>query len=291
MSRNKKLFLILSALTLVALIAVGVFVIASRQADGADEVELLKLSQSGLDIKSRLPTIIAKGGSPNEKPLYGYRSINRACREGYSAVYFSVRESADGLWLVSPCDKLSSFTDGRGKISSKTYGEILKYNLKFDGESENDFEKDKVAEFEEAAKICLDHNVKIYLLIEKASESGLRKLLDFAGQEDFAYYFSIVSGDAAILEKVKAHSDQLGRVLFFEADKTNEIGAKPEEDQEFLLALDLSKGKAEDNLQTVRSLKEEGFDLMLFEAGDYDSLKLYFEEGVSLFVSDLILPS
>lgn len=286
---RKKILTIALLITVLAL-AVAVFFPLLKKGE-AEEKEVLRLSLSGLNVKAELPRMIADGGSPSYKAAYTYSAFTAACREGYAALTFKIFETADGLWLASKSDNLAGLTDGRGKISKMNYRDILKYNLLDKKGQALDFsepEGPKLPEFEELAKISSGYNVHAYVWVEKASASGLKKLMDLISGEEMLYNFSIVSQDIKVLEKVKAYSPQTGRVYFVESPD-EDVVEYLKADEELKICLD--KEKADENQSFLKEILQGEPRVILNRVSDYESLKSYFSLGVKLFISDNIAPN
>ncbi|HRT82321.1 MAG TPA: hypothetical protein P5127_04105 [Oscillospiraceae bacterium] len=289
MRRKNVILVLISLITVVTLIAVAAFTFFGKQK--TEEKEVLRLSESGLNVKAELPQIIADGGSPSNKASYTYSAFLSACQEGYSAVTFKIFETADGLWVVSKSDNLAGYTAGKGKVSKLDYRDILKLNLLDKRGKVLDFSEPggpKVPEFEELAKITSGYNVHAYVWVEVASPSGLKKITDLISSEEMFYNFSIISQDIKILENVKSLSPKTGRVYFVD-DSDENLVEYLKTDEELKICLD--KRIADENPDFLKEILQGESRVILRGVSDYESLKAYFALGIKLFISDNIAPN
>lgn len=111
-------------------------------------------------------------------------AFEAAGRLGFDYIETDVIMTADGELVCIHDSTLERTTNGNGKISSLTYGEIRKYSIDtasygFDISSA-DAEKLYVPTFREYLEICKKYGAKPFIEIKDAREAAIRRIIDTA---------------------------------------------------------------------------------------------------------------
>ena len=97
-------------------------------------------------------SLIAHRGFSCQAPENTVPAIKKAAEYGYDTVEIDVRQTADGVWVVSHDADINKMTDKRGKISSYTYYDLITADID-NGANHKLYEGTKIATLDEILKV------------------------------------------------------------------------------------------------------------------------------------------
>lgn len=230
--------------------------------------------------------MIAHRGYSSQAPENTISALEKASEYHFDTVEFDVRQTQDGVWVISHDTDVKSMTDKKGKISSYTYYDLVTCTVD-KGANNKDYESLKIPTLDHMLKACLEYNLKPMIEIKDYTKSGIKTLLEIIDRNGFTDSCSIISFDRSALEAVSKENTDIQ--LYALVNKLNK--------KEMSKCLESPKigvsfnghVKANDEKQ-IKKLLDAGIPLACWTVDDKETLNKYFNMGVRDFVSNRIYP-
>ena len=123
--------------------------------------DVLNSPKDGFNKYIELNNIIPKVGFHYDIPLSTLVGYKKAIKRGYRIVDAVLRYTSDKVGVISHEEDLSKISNGKGKISSYTYKELLK--LDFGSKIDKQYEGEKILSLQILLQLCKELNVIIDL--------------------------------------------------------------------------------------------------------------------------------
>lgn len=228
--------------------------------------------------------LTAHRGFSCQAPENTIPAVEKANEYGFDTVEIDVRQTEDGVWVVSHDEKLSVTTDGNGRFSSKTYYDIVTFNIK-KGANYKKYENLKIPSLEHLLKACLEYNIKPMIDIKSYSQSGIDSLLDIIERNGFTKSCSIVSSDRDILETIREKNKEIK--LYKLADKLNSKEIKNAL-AEPSIGISFDADKKINTAPKIKKLLNADIDLICRGTDDVQTIRRFYSLGVTEFVTGRI---
>ncbi|HZK38563.1 MAG TPA: glycerophosphodiester phosphodiesterase family protein [Clostridia bacterium] len=281
---KKSLVISLAAVTLVAAILIGTFI--TLRDTKIQPVLALDVSSAGIDVSQVPVRLIAQRGLSGLAPENTRLAIERAGRESFTAVTFDIRETLDGVFVLMRESRVNTMTDGRGKIKSYTYFELLNFTVD-NGANIEEYTDVKIAELEEILDLCAQFGMRPYINIKQSTTDGIAKLAAILTQRLDTQNCAVLSCDKEVLLSFKDIAPSTE--LWLLAPKLTQRNMEWLEENEWAyVAFDAQeKDSTEENIKT---LVQAGKRLACIDVEDPQTIKRMYEIGVMDFHTDRILP-
>lgn len=285
--RRKKWPIILAVLLVVAVIATPIAVKIYKEHKRFSEKPIISLSSIMLVKADREKIeLAAHRGFSAVAPENTIEAINKAADYGFDTVEIDVRQTQDGVWVLSHDSNVKAMTDKSGEISSYTYFDLITCNID-KGANCKDYEDLKICTLDHALKACLDGNIKPMIEIKDYTEDGLSTLLDIINKNGFTDSCSIISFDSDVLKLVRKLNPDIKLYILTEKltdSKTEEYLKDPTIGVSF-------KGTVKNlNEKNIKKLLQAGVSLVSWTIDDGATLKKLYKLGITSFVSNTIYP-
>ena len=123
--------------------------------------DVLNSPKDGFNKYIELNNIIPKVGFHYDIPLSTLAGYKKAIKRGYHIVDAVLRYTSDKVGVISHEEDLEKISNGKGKISSYTYQELLK--LDFGSKVDKEYEGEKILSLQILLQLCKEFNVIIDL--------------------------------------------------------------------------------------------------------------------------------
>jgi glycerophosphoryl diester phosphodiesterase len=249
-------------------------------------VETVKLSESGIVANDETLRLIAQGGLSGISPENTYFAVEKAGREGFTAVEMDVRETLDGVWVLMRDSTINKMTDGRGKINNRTYFELLNFTVD-NGANIKDYPDTRIAALEDVLDLCAKYGIRPYINIAKSSDAGLEKLAAIFAFRADTQNISVLSSDRDLLQQFKILSPATG--LWYVSDRLSDSKMKwLEENKE--IGIVFHAGKKSNTDEKIDRFVKAGIKITCRDVSDTDTIKRMVDLGIKSFYTDRILP-
>lgn len=285
--RRKKWPVALVAFLIVAIIVAPFVMTAEANHKRFSYKKPLPLS-SQMIVKSDRAKVhmIAHRGYSSQAPENTIPALQKAREYNFDTVEFDVRQTQDGVWVISHDADVKSMTDKKGKISSYTYYDLVTCNID-KGANYKEYELLKIPTLDHMLKACLEYNLKPMIEIKDFTESGIKTLLEIIERNGFTNTCSIISFDRSALEAVSKQNSEIQ--LYALVQKLNK-----EEMEKCLknpkIGVSFNGHLKANNEDQIKKLLDAEIPLVCWTVDDKETLEKYFQMGVRDFVSNRIYP-
>lgn len=228
--------------------------------------------------------LIAHRGFSCQAPENTVASIKKASEYGFDTVEIDIRQTADGVWVVSHDADIGGMTDKSGKISSYTYYDLITANID-NGANHNSFGNLKIATLEEALSACLQLNIKPMIEIKDYSDDGLDKLIDIIDKNGFSESCSVISFDRDVLLKIRQRNDKIALFALISKLSKKELQKCLDDPS---IGVSFNGHERTNNEKKIKQLQSAGISLVCWTVDDSDTIDKYYKMGVTTFVTNRI---
>ncbi len=228
--------------------------------------------------------LIAHRGFSSQAPENTVPAIEKARQFGFDTAEIDVRQTQDGVWVVSHDVDVKSMTDKKGRISSMTYYDLVTCTVD-NGAKHKEYDSLKIPTLDRMLKACLEYNVRPMIEIKDYTESGIKSLLEIIDKNGFTESCSVISFDRKALELVEKQNPDIQ--LYVLADKlTNKEIKKCLADTE--IGVSFNGHRKINDRKKIEKLLDAGIPLACWTVDDEDTVKKYFDMGVTEFVTNRV---
>lgn len=230
--------------------------------------------------------MIAHRGYSAQAPENTVPAIQKAAEYGFDTVEIDVRQTQDGVWVISHDADVKTLTDKSGKISSYTYYDLVTCTVD-KGAHHEEYEKLKIPTLEQALKACLENNVVPMIEIKDYTEDGINTLLETIDRYGFTDTCSVISFDRKPLELV--YKENRSIKLYALVQKLNDSEMKKCL-QNPSIGVSFNAHQSANDEKKIKELLENNVSLACWTVDDTETMRKYFDMGVTDFVSNVIYP-
>lgn len=283
--KRKKWPIILAAVILVAAIVTPLIV--SAVADGKRYSAKEPIALSSIFVKksdqSKI-SLIAHRGFSSQAPENTAAAIEKAADYGFDTVEIDIRQTADGVWVVSHDDDISDMTDKSGSISSYTYYDLITTTVD-NGANHESYTDLKILTLEEALSLCLKHNIKPMIEIKSYTAEGLDNLIELVDKNGFTESCSIISFDRSVLDEIRLRNDKI--TLYVLVSKLNSKNLEACLDDP-TIGVSFNGNSKVNTQKKIKELQAAGIPLVCWTVDNAKIMEKYYAMGVTVFVTNRI---
>lgn len=283
--KRKKWPLILAVLIIVTAIAAPI--ISNMSAEHKRYSAKSPVSLSDVFIKKTdrdKINLIAHRGYSSQAPENTVPAIKKAAEYGFDTVEIDIRQTADGVWVVSHDADIKGMTDKKGKISSYTYYDLITANIN-NGANHKNYGNLKIATLDQILKTCLENNIKPMIEIKDYTDDGLDELVKIIDKNGFTESCSVISFDRTALTKVRERSDKIALyALVSKLDKDNLQQCLDDP----TIGVSFNGHKKTNTEKKIKQLQAAGIPLACWTVDDAETMQKYYDMGVTTFVTNRI---
>lgn len=283
--KRKKWPIILVAVILVAAIITPLIV--SAVADGKRYSAKEPIALSSIFVKksdqSKI-SLIAHRGFSSQAPENTAAAIEKAADYGFDTVEIDIRQTADGVWVVSHDDDISDMTDKSGSISSYTYYDLITATVD-NGANHESYTDLKILTLEEALSLCLKHNIKPMIEIKSYTAEGLDSLIELVDKNGFTESCSIISFDRSVLDEIRLRNDKI--TLYALVSKLNFKNLEACLDDP-TIGVSFNGNSKVNTQKKIKELQAAGIPLACWTVDNAEVIEKYYAMGVNVFVTNRI---
>lgn len=283
--KRKKWPIILVAVILVAAIATPLIV--SAVADGKRYSAKEPIALSSIFVKKSDQSqisLIAHRGFSSQAPENTAAAIEKAADYGFDTVEIDIRQTADGVWVVSHDDDISDMTDKNGSISSYTYYDLITATVD-NGANHESYTDLKILTLEEALSLCLKHNIKPMIEIKSYTAEGLDSLIELVDKNGFTESCSIISFDRSVLDEIRLRNDKI--TLYALVSKLNSKNLEACLDDP-TIGVSFNGNSKVNTQKKIKELQAAGISLACWTIDNAEVMEKYYTMGVTVFVTNRI---
>lgn len=229
-------------------------------------------------------SLIAHRGFSCQAPENTVPAIKKAAEYGYDTVEIDVRQTADGVWVVSHDADINKMTDKRGKISSYTYYDLITADID-NGANHKLYEGTKIATLDEILKVCLVQKLKPMIEIKDYTDDGLDELLGIIDKNGFTQSCSVISFDREVLAKVRGKNPEIK--LYALVSKLNKKNLQKCLDDP-TVGVSFNGHQKINSEKKIKKLLDAGVPLACWTVDDAETMQKYYKMGVTTFVTNRI---
>lgn len=137
--------------------------------------------------------VIAHRGEHRSHPENTLEAIEGAIRAGADLVEMDVRRSSDGQYLLMHDATVDRMTDGKGRVSEKTWAELS--SLKVADKARTNAVPSRIPRLEQALDACRGR-IQVYLDFKAGDPAEVVKILKQAGMESRVWVYDHPGGAA-----------------------------------------------------------------------------------------------
>jgi glycerophosphoryl diester phosphodiesterase len=152
--------------------------------------------------------LTAHRGFSCQAPENTVPAIEKAAQYGFDSIEIDVRQTQDGVWVLSHDSKVDDTTNKKGKISSYTYYDLVTCKINR-GANHKDYDNLTIPTFEQALKVCLEHNIRPMIEIKDYTDDGIKNLLSIIEKNGFTQSCQIISFDRNVLNLIHDENDKI----------------------------------------------------------------------------------
>lgn len=283
--KRKKWPIILVAVILVAAIVTPLIV--SAVADGKRYSAKEPIALSSIFVKKSDQSqisLIAHRGFSSQAPENTAAAIEKAADYGFDTVEIDIRQTADGVWVVSHDDDISDMTDKSGSISSYTYYDLITATVD-NGANHESYTDLKILTLEEALSLCLKHNIKPMIEIKSYTAEGLDSLIELVDKNGFTESCSIISFDRSVLDEIRLRNDKI--TLYVLVSKLNSKNLEACLDDP-TIGVSFNGNSKVNTQKKIKELQAAGIPLACWTVDNAEIMEKYYAMGVTVFVTNRI---
>ncbi len=229
-------------------------------------------------------SLIAHRGFSCQAPENTVPAIKKAAEYGYDTVEIDVRQTADGVWVVSHDADINKMTDKRGKISSYTYYDLITADID-NGANHKLYKGTKIATLDEILKVCLVQKLKPMIEIKDYTDDGLDELLGIIDKNGFSQSCSVISFDREVLAKVRGKNPEIK--LYALVSKLNKKNLQKCLDDP-TVGVSFNGHQKINSEKKIKKLLDAGIPLACWTVDDAETMQKYYKMGVTTFVTNRI---
>lgn len=228
--------------------------------------------------------LIAHRGFSVQAPENTVPAIEKARQYGFDTAEIDVRQTQDGVWVVSHDADVKTMTDKKGKFSSMTYYDLVACTVD-NGANHKDYDNLKIPTLDRMLKACLENNVKPMIEIKDWAESGIKTLLEIIDKNGFTDSCSVISFDRKALELVKKQNPDI-QLYVLENKLTKKEMKKCLADTD--IGVSFNGHNRINDRKKIKKLLDAGIPVACWTVDDEETVKKYFEIGVTEFVTNRV---
>lgn len=228
--------------------------------------------------------LIAHRGFSCQAPENTVAAVKKAAEYGFDTVEIDVRQTADGVWVVSHDDDIKGMTNKSGKISSYTYYDLITADIN-NGANHKIYGSLKIPTLDQMLQACLEFNIKPMIEIKSYTDEGIDSLLQIIDRNGFTESCSVISFDRDALTKVREKNADI--TLYALVSKLNR------DNMEKCLAdvtigVSFSGHQRTNTQKKIKELQDAGIPLACWTVDDGETMQKYYDMGVTTFVTNRI---
>ena len=228
--------------------------------------------------------LIAHRGLSCQAPENTVASIKKAAEYGFASVEIDVRQTADGVWVLSHDADIKKMTDKSGKISSYTYYDLITANIN-NGANHKNYGNLKIATLDQALSACLEFNIIPMIEIKDYTADGIDTLLETIDKNGFTKSCSVISFDRSVLKTIKEKNPDIQ--LYALVSKLNSKEMEQCLDDP-TIGVSFNGHKTINSEKKIKQLQQAGVPLACWTVDDGETMQKYYDMGVTTFVTNRI---
>ncbi|HZJ78481.1 MAG TPA: glycerophosphodiester phosphodiesterase family protein [Clostridia bacterium] len=244
------------------------------------------ISVSDLSLPEKPIDLISHRGLTTDAPENSLESIALSGEKGYCAVEFDIRQTIDGVWVLSHDDNIKRMTNGKGKISKMTYREILEYSL----DNGNGIEENsdiKITTLSQALNACLTHTVKPYIEVKSFNEGGIENLYNLVHDKSVLENIAIISFDGNVVQKFNELSPKTEIWLLTSKLDKNAFEFVKNNPQ---IGLSFNGNLKKNTAQKITELMDDEIKLCAWTIDDKATFEKLIDIGITTFTTNVFIP-
>lgn len=228
--------------------------------------------------------LTAHRGYSAQAPENTLPTVKKAEEYNFDSIEFDVRQTQDGVWVVSHDANVKSMTNKSGKISSYTYYDLVTCKID-NGANHKDYDNLTIPTLEQMLKACLESNIKPMIEIKDYTDDGIESLTQIIDKNGFTDSCCVISFDREALEKVRKSNGKIKLYALVSKLTKKEI-QKCLEDTTIGVSFDAHQKT--NNNKKIDELKSVGVPLICWTVDDEETMQKYFDWGITEFVTNRV---
>lgn len=228
--------------------------------------------------------LIAHRGFSSQAPENTIAAVKKAAEYGFDTVEIDVRQTADGVWVISHDADIKGMTDKSGKISSYTYYDLITANID-NGANHKNYGDLKIPTLDQMLQTCLALNIKPMIEIKDYTDEGLETLLQTIDKNGFTESCSVISFDREVLTKVREKNADIK--LYALVSKLDKDNLKKCLDDP-TIGVSFNGHQRTNSEKKIKKLQDAGIPLACWTVDDKQTMQKYYDMSVTTFVTNRI---
>ena len=228
--------------------------------------------------------LIAHRGFSCQAPENTIAAVKKAAEYGFDTVEIDVRQTADGVWVISHDADIKGMTDKSGKISSYTYYDLITANID-NGANHKNYGDLKIPTLDQMLQTCLALNIKPMIELKDYTDEGLETLLQTIDKNGFTASCSVISFDREVLTKVREKNADIK--LYTLVSKLDKDNLKKCLDDP-TIGVSFNGHQRTNSEKKIKELQDAGIPLACWTVDDKQTMQKYYDMGVTTFVTNRI---
>lgn len=246
-----------------------------------------------------MPSICERGIDSDADPIYftAHRGVNAKAPEntlpayqlaiemGYYAVETDVRQTKDGVWVISHNDNIGKWYNGDVNISETTYAELQQYKVKA-GHGLRKYGTLRIPTLEEYLNLFVGTDSRPQIEIKDPKMDGIPALLDMVAEKDLTKQAMIISFDLDQLKFIREQSPDIelwylcNEITETVIDEAKSIG------DNVWISCNFQKNAVE----TMQSSVDAGIPVSMWTVDSVRDAKTLYDAGFRYMETDRLCP-
>lgn len=222
----------------------------------------------------------ADGGNGYEVPKNTTYAIDDLRQKGFSSIKIDARLTKDKKWVSLADEKISSVTNGRGKVYDYSYYELLNYNIKDVPKTDN-----AVIELvQDTVKYAYDNGFQPIIYLHDNDKAAIKELVTSISEMSFLTV-SIASEDLKSLEYIKKCLPTINTIYCVD-EITDEVITACEEQSLYSICFNAANKKNTQHKLDI--LTDKGIHLICTGADSLREMEEMYKIGIRHFINDTV---
>lgn len=282
----KKLIMCVSALVLIALLLLELFVFSPRRKYACAYAKQISASSVANIEKT---TLISHRGIATEAPENTLPAYELAAKKGFKYAETDIRATADGVWVLTHDSSLKRMTGFSGKCEQLTYSEVRSHPV-IKGANAKNYKNLLTPSFEEYLSVCVNYNlipvIEIKTYPEQYDNPPYKDILSLLKKYNINNAIIISFSDTA-LEKIRQYDKNIKMLYLCKTldDETINTVNKIKN-----CGVDCSYKAFTQNPDIVKKISDSGIELAVWTVDKKVQAENAIEAGAAYLTTNAIMP-
>ncbi len=222
----------------------------------------------------------ADGGNGNEIPKNTIYAVDDLYQKGFTSIKIDARLTKDKKWVSLADEKISSVTNGIGKVYDYSYYELLNYNIKNAPETDG-----AVIELvQDTVQYAYNNGFSVIVYVHENDKAAIKELTGILSDINMGK-ISIASSDVKVLEYIEKIQPVINTIYCVD-EITDEAIAACETYKFYSLCFNAANNK--NTHEDFDKLFDKGIHSICTGADSLKEMEEMYQLGIRHFINDTV---